>query len=222
MKTIKIFNELKIKNKSNKPEINVNFILNIKNYRFLPEMVKFAKSFNANYLFVDPLIVYSDLGAKLKLKNNHIKEFTKVLENACHLAKEFKLNNNFSGLDKNLQSKLIKKTSKMNEVVEEDVKKTKKIKLKGFKKKFLSASCYKPFFHMTIKCDGRTTSCDVPIFGGDNIKNKSLKEIWFGKYFKNLREDLMNGEIPDFCMQCNPSHMTQKRAYQREILKMVR
>ncbi|MDI6826341.1 MAG: radical SAM protein [Candidatus Aenigmarchaeota archaeon] len=222
VKTVKIFNELKRKNISDKPEININFVLSVKNYRFLPEMVKFAKLLNANYLFVDPLIVYSELGEKLKLKDKHIREFPKFLEKACHIAEKIGLKNNFSGLDKNLQPELIEKTSRMHEVVKEDVERAKKMKLKGFKRKFLSTSCYKPFFHMTIKCDGRTTSCDVPVTGGDNIRNKSLKEVWNGEYFEDLREKLMNGKVPDFCAQCNPSHMTQKRACQREILKMVR
>lgn len=221
IRTIKTFNNLKKKNRTDKPDINMNTVLSVKNYRLLPQMIRLAKSLHMNYFFIDPLIVYSEYGERLKLKEGNLKEFPKFLKEASKLAKKFNINNNFSGMDQNLQKELIIKTSKMNEVVKEDEKKVKKMKLKGFVKKFLSTSCYKPFFHMTIKCDGRTTSCDVPIKGGDNIKNKSLKEVWNGQYFNDLRKWLMNGKIPDFCAQCNPSHITQKRSYQREILKMV-
>jgi MoaA/NifB/PqqE/SkfB family radical SAM enzyme len=221
MKVIKTFNQLKKKYKSDKPELNMNMVLSIKNYKLLPDMVKLAKSLSINYLFVDPLIVYSKYGEKLKLKEKHLKEFPKFLSQASELAEKFGIDNNFSSLDQNLQKELITKTSKMDEVIKKDVKNLKKIKMKGFLKKIFSASCYKPWFHMTIKCDGRTTSCDVPITGGDNIKNKTLLEVWNGEYFENLRKVLGKGEVPDFCSQCNASHITQRRGYQRDILKIL-
>jgi MoaA/NifB/PqqE/SkfB family radical SAM enzyme len=221
IKTIKTFNKFKKNYKKDKPDININMVLSVKNYKLLPKMVMLAKSLKINYFFVDPLIVYSDFGEKLKLKNENIKEFTKYLIKASNLSIKFGINNNFAGLDKNLQSELITKTSSMHEVVRKDVERTKVMKAKDFVKKFLSASCYKPFFHMTIKCDGRTTSCDVPVSGGDSIKNKSLLQVWNGEYFESLRNKLMNGKVSDFCAQCNPSHITQKRTYQREILKMA-
>jgi MoaA/NifB/PqqE/SkfB family radical SAM enzyme len=222
MKTIKTFNRLKKKYKSDKPELNINMVLSIKNYKLLPEMVKLAKSLSINYLFVDPLIVYSKYGEELKLKEKHLKEFPKFLLKACELAEKFGINNNFSSLDKNLQKELIIKTSRMDEVIKKDVENLRKIKTKGLVKRIFSASCYKPWFHMTIKCDGRTTSCDVPIVGGDNIKNKTLLDVWNGEYFESLRKILAKGGVPDFCSQCNASHITQRRAYQRDILTILR
>jgi len=223
VKTITLFNKLKEKHRTNKPTMNTNTVLSVKNYKKLPQMVEFARKMNIEYMFVEPLIVYSYLGAQLKLKEPHIKEFPKYFKRAIELAEKYGIANNFSGIDKNLEEDLIKKSSRMDEVVKEDSEKTEEIK--GIKnellKSFLSVPCYKPWWHMTIKCDGRVTSCDVPITGGDNIGNKSLAEVWNGHYFNSLRKKLLSREVPDFCAQCNPSHTTQRRRMRLEIIKML-
>jgi len=219
-RTIRKFNELKKKYHSEKPLLNINMVLSRKNYMFLPEMVKLAKKLKITFLFVDPLIVYSKLGEQLKMKKEDLKRFQPFLKRAQELAKKFGIENNFSGLQSNLNEELIEKSSKMNEVVEEDIKRMKKLKINRFLKDFLTVPCYKPWFHMTIKCDGRVTSCDVPVEGGDNIREKSIKDVWNGEYFNWLRKSLLSRKIPEFCAQCNASHTTQRRKMQLEIIKM--
>ena len=75
----------------------------------------------------------------------------------------------------------------VHEVVKEDA-----TKFEGL----LAVPCYDPWFHMTIKADGRTISCDVATDAGDNVKKHSLKAIWFGPYFENHRKKLLSGDIP--------------------------
>jgi len=154
------------------------------------------------------------------MKKEDLKRFQPFLKRAQELAKKFGIENNFSGLQSNLNEELIEKSSKMNEVVEEDIKRMKKLKINRFLKDFLTVPCYKPWFHMTIKCDGRVTSCDVPVEGGDNIREKSIKDVWNGEYFNWLRKSLLSRKIPEFCAQCNASHTTQRRKMQLEIIKM--
>lgn len=221
--TIQLFNKFKEEHGANKPLMNINTVLSVKNYKKLPKMVEFAHKMKIKYMFVEPLIVYSDLGRKLKLRESHVKEFPKHLKKAIELADKYGIANNFSGFDKNLEEDLIKKSSRMNEVVKEDSEKTGDMDdiKDGFLKNFLSVPCYKPWWHMTIKCDGRVTSCDVPTTGGDNIRNKSLSEIWNGKYFNDLRKKLLNKKVPDFCAQCNPSHTTQRRRMRLDVIEML-
>lgn len=221
VKTIRTFNKLKKKYHTNKPMLNINMVLSKKNYKFLPQMVKLAKKHEIGFLFVDPLIVYSKLGEKLKMNEEDIIKFQPFLKKAIEMARRFGINNNFTGLQNNLEFELIEKSSRMDEIVEVDSKRMEKLKVSKFLKSFLTVPCYKPWFHMTIKCDGRVTSCDVPVSGGDNLKSKSLKEIWFGEYFNQLRNSLLSKKIPDFCSQCNPSHTTQRRMMRLEIIKML-
>jgi MoaA/NifB/PqqE/SkfB family radical SAM enzyme len=221
MEVIDKFNELKKKYHTNKLMLSMNTVLSRKNYQLLPEMVKLAEMKGIEFMFVDPLIVYSKIGEKLKMRKEDIEKFPKFLEKAKRLAERFGINNNFGGLENNLQAELIEKSSRMNEVVKEDMKRASKLEVNKFLKVFLTVPCYKPWFHMTIKCDGRMTSCDVPITGGENIRNKSLMEVWNGPYFNKLRESLVSEKIPDFCAQCNPSHTTQRRKMRLEIIKML-
>lgn len=215
------FNKLKKEYGTDKPTLNMNTVLSKKNYRLLPEMVMLAKKYNMEFMFIDPLIVYSDYGKELKMGRDEIKEFPRFLNESGELAEKFGINNNFSGFESNLNEELIEKSSKMNEVVEKDVERMNELKVSKFLKNFLTVPCYKPWFHITIKCDGRVTSCDVPVVGGDSIKDKSLKEIWNGNYFDSLRQGLLSKNIPDFCVQCNPSHTSQRRRMRLEILKML-
>lgn len=222
--TIKLFNKFKEKYGTEKPLMNTNTVLSVKNYKKLPKMVEFAHKMKIEYMFVEPLIVYSDLGRKLKLKESHVKEFPKYLKKAIELADKYGIANNFSGFDKNLGEDLIRRSSRMNDVVKEDIERTGDMDdiKNGFLKNFLSVPCYKPWWHMTIKCDGRVISCDVPITDGDNIKDKSLSDVWTGSYFNELRKGLMSKQVPKFCAQCNPSHTTQRRRLRLDIIKMLK
>jgi MoaA/NifB/PqqE/SkfB family radical SAM enzyme len=221
MRAIGKFNELKEKYHTDKPMLNINMVLSRKNYRFLPEMVMLAKKCGIEFLFVDPLIVYSKFGEKLKMEKSDLEKFPPFLKRAKELAERFGIGNNFSGIQSNLNEELIEKSSRMDEVVKRDIERAKELKVSKFLKNFLTVPCYKPWFHMTIKCDGRVTSCDVPVVGGDDVKNKSLREVWNGDYFKWLRKSLLSGKIPDFCAQCNASHVSQRRMMRLEIIKML-
>ena len=199
---------LKKKNKKDKPMLNMNIVLSIYNYNKLPQMVKLAKNLGIEYIFVEPLIVYSDYGKKLKLKEEHLKDFKKYLQRAKALARRYNIDSNFTAIDNNLDSELIKKSSKMNEIVEKDTE--------GFEENsVLSVPCYDPWFHMSIKANGKVTACDVSTDNSENVKDKTLNEVWFGDYFEKIRKGFIEKNIPEFCKQCNPSHTTQRRWLRR-------
>lgn len=222
-RTIRTFNEMKEKLGRDVPHMNMNTVLSSKNYTRLPEMVELAHELGVQYMFVEPLIVYSATGKDLKLNDSQIEDFQPYLKRAIALSSEYKIGNNFSGMDKNLGEELIRKSSSMNDVLEGDLACVKGAPAAGADalSSFLSLPCYKPWWAMTIKCDGRVTSCDVPVEGGDSIRGKSLAEVWNGRYFKELREKLLGGGLPNFCAQCNPSHTTQSRRMRADIVKMI-
>ncbi len=215
--TIRFLKRTKEKLGKNKPMINMNTVLSIKNYDKLPDMVKLAHKLDIKYMFVEPLIVYSEYGKQLKLKEEHRKKFLKYLKRAKNLAKNYKIDSNFSSFDQNLDDELIEKSSSMHTIVKKDIQKCGKYESNSF----LSLPCYDPFFHVSIKADGRVTSCDVATGLAENIKNKSLKDVWYGSYFKSLRKALTKKKIPQFCAQCNPSHITQRRRLRKDMIKLM-
>jgi MoaA/NifB/PqqE/SkfB family radical SAM enzyme len=222
-RTIRMFNELKERHGAGVPHMDMNTVLSSKNYTKLPDMVELAHDLNIQYMFVEPLIVYSAAGRELKLNDSQVKDFQQYLKRSISLADKYRIDNNFSGMDKNLGEDLIRKSSRMDDVVKDDLGELldKRVVEGDLLRKFLSIPCYKPWWHMSIKCDGRVTSCDVPVEGGDDIRGKSLADAWNGQYFKQLREKLLGASLPGFCAQCNPSHTTQSRRMRLDIIKMI-
>lgn len=208
---IKKIQALKKKSGKEKPEINMNTVLSVGNFKKIPDQVKLAKELGVHFMFIEPLIVYSEEGRKLKLDDDQRKEFQGTLKRVIGLAEKFGIDGNFTSLVSNLDDELIEKSSSMHEVIEEDSK-------KYDENSFLSVPCYDPWFHMCIKADGRVISCDVCTDEGENVKKKSLEDIWYGDFFTQLREELISKKLSSYCAQCNPSHTTQRR-WLREMIE---
>lgn len=209
MNSIRVLRRYRDEQGSGKPMLNMNTVLSVENYRHLSEFVELSHNLGIEYMFIEPLIIYSDWGEKLKLKEKHLREFPRHLSKARELAQRYGIQSNFAAFgsyadDSNVEEELIRNTSRMDAVVRSDAE-----QFSG--KGALSWSCYDPWFHMSIKANGYVSHCDVATDSGDNIKEKSLSEVWFGEYFHNLRECFMKGEVKGYCAQCNPSHTTQRR-----------
>jgi len=202
--------ELKKEFKTDKPMLNMNTVLSKKNYDKLDKQVELAHKLGVEYMFIEPLIIYSKLGEELKLGETERKKLAKTMKKVIKLTKKYKIDSNFANIDKNLNDELVAKSSAMHEVVKKDSDEYEQGTL-------LATPCFDPWFHMTIKVNGRTISCDVATDEGDNIQNKTLEEIWYGFYFEKQRKALMSGNVPDFCAQCNPSHTTQRRRLRKVI-----
>lgn len=212
-RSIKNFNRIKKISNSKKPEIRVNTVLSNKNYDKLLEMVEYLNELDVSYWFVEPLIVYSDLGEELKLNKEQMKEFKEeYFPTLIEKCREYGIGNNFDSLKGNLENELIEGTNEMQEVVKEDSRSEEGI---------FSVPCYQPFFHIVIKCNGNVNFCDVFTDTGVNIKDKTLEEAWYGDYMNRVRKQMLNREIPDYCGNCNPSNTTQRRRYREEMKKMA-
>lgn len=209
MNSIRVLRRYRDEQGSGKPMLNMNTVLSVENYRHLSEFVELSHNLGIEYMFIEPLIIYSDWGEKLKLKEKHLREFPRHLSKARELAQRYGIQSNFAAFDtyaddSNLDDDLIRHSSEMHFVVGQDAQ-----RFRG--QGALGWSCYDPWFHMSIKADGYVSHCDVATDSGDNIKEKGLKEVWFGPYFRGLRECFMRQGVKEYCAQCNPSHTTQRR-----------
>ncbi len=78
--------------------------------------------------------------------------------------------------------------------------------------------CFAPFYDLSIAEDGGVRYCQMSPQTSENLKNKSLEEIWFGKKMGDFREKLLKKEFPDFCRNCcSPRIFDMKRI--NEIIK---
>jgi len=207
---IKNFVKYKRKLKTDKPKLEIGFVLNRLNYKKVPSMVRFAKKLGVQAFFVEPLTVYTKKGKEIKLTWEESEKFKKIARKAFSIA---------NGLETNLQQffspELIRNTGMM-------IKEIKKL-IKGKRNDFLSIPCYEPWWRMGIRVDGWVAPCGfLDQSTTENVKNKSLKEIWFGPYFEKRRKELLEKNIPKYCQRCCTTLVQYNQIIREELSKYIK
>lgn len=218
IENIRLLNKWKEKFGSELPMLNINIMICNKNFHKLPEMVELANRLKADYIFVEPLMIFSESGKKLKIKDDDVKnKLPMYINQAKQLAEKYGIDNNFSTQDKNLSEDLVVEENK-KKVLVKDVKHLEE----GFvrKRTIISAPCFKPWTQIAIKYDGLAGHCGL-IQNGENVKKKSLKEIWYGEWLDDVRKKMANGQLFEHCSHCVPSDITQRRRFRKELMKKI-
>jgi MoaA/NifB/PqqE/SkfB family radical SAM enzyme len=208
---VRLLNKYKVKYKTENPMLSFNIVISKKNYNLLPDYVKFANKLKVDFIFVEPLMVFSRLGEQLKLNKKQITELPFYIDKAKKLAEKYNIDNNFATKDKNLSADIVKNTSKMKSVLMSDTK-----NFNGF----LSVPCFRPWDNMTVKYDGKSGHCGL-IIKGDNVKDKNLKDIWYGKKMNRIRAKMLNHQLLEHCSRCVPSDITQRRRLRSVLSKVI-
>ena len=193
--------ELKEEYGSDKPKLRFNTVLTNLNYNHMAELVEIAHRLGCEDIQVQPMTVFSEIGEKYKLKG-HKTELNKSLTEAKTLADKYDI---YTNMDSFIDNEIVDKTEEMDRVIEEEASKE--------ENRFLSAPCFEPWYNMVILPQGEVAQCSM--FGGkggDNIGNKSLKEVWFGDYFEKARRRLLDHELFSYCKNCCvPVNLENKR-----------
>ncbi|MDI6826366.1 MAG: radical SAM protein [Candidatus Aenigmarchaeota archaeon] len=214
--TVKSLRSWRDKLSSEVPCVTLNLVLNKLNYNKLPEMVKLAYELGADAVFVEPMIVYTDLGKELKMSKEEIEKLPHYMQRAKDLAEEYCIATTITCITptKKFQSELVEKTSEIREVLMEDAK-------KHSGDDTLSIPCYYPWFYLMIRADGSAIHCGECKNISDNIRNKSLREVWFGPTLEEIRMGFRKG-LPSYCRMCRPNVIEDMRELRRAIKRYKR
>jgi MoaA/NifB/PqqE/SkfB family radical SAM enzyme len=212
IKSIKTLNKWRKKLDSQRPMVNLNICINKLNFRELPKIVELAHSLRMDYVFTEPLMVYSEEGRKLKLSEEECKELDTLVKEAKILAEKYRIDNNFATQDRNLEEEIVVKTSEMKPVIINAVK--------NFQKRLISSPCFKPWDRVVVRYNGFVAWCGY-VENGESVKEKSLKEIWFGKLFEKARENMLRKKLFPHCYKCVPSDFTQNKRFRNELIKFL-
>lgn len=206
--------ELKKKLKTDKPEIGFNTVINRKNYFMMPEIVEFLNELSGSFINVQTIILYSNEEKKWSLEEEHRKDSQKYIKKAMSVAKKIGIRTNLgSYLDKNV----MRDSTEMDKMKDLGATDTEKI---NHPNKFLKAFCFEPFYLITIRSNGIVGSCRLFGDKGDNITNKTLREVWFGEYFSKARQAQMTGDVPNFCSKCGSNEFLENRRIRSELIKL--
>lgn len=66
-----------------------------------------------------------------------------------------------------------------------------------------------------INSNGDIISCDVSGDSYENIKNKRFMDVWNGKYYTNLRRNLVSkkNDCARYCLRANPQAVNDFRTH---------
>jgi MoaA/NifB/PqqE/SkfB family radical SAM enzyme len=214
IKNIKLIQKIKREMKSEKPVVGFNTVITSKNYPFFPELVELLNELGGRIFNTQTIILYDTVEKIWSLNEEQKSASIKYLKKAAKLCKKYGIRSNLGNY---LKKEVIEKTTEMNAIVELGKKEIKKIKSKN---PFLRAFCYEPFYLVTIRANGIVGSCRLFGDSGDNIHNKSLKEIWFGNYFNRARKTLLRGPQA-FCSKCGSNEMLEQKRIREELKKVI-
>jgi MoaA/NifB/PqqE/SkfB family radical SAM enzyme len=208
IKNLSLFKEIKNKNNIDEPKLTINFILTNKNYNQIQDMVKILKDAEGSYLWITPMILQIDSAKKLLLNKKQKELFVKSLDRLIKLSKEYNVNTNLSDFY-HIYSEVIpndreckgKKIDKEDESGNNDKKIIKEENTKNKDYKFRNTKCFMPWSDIIVAEDGRVGPC-LAFYFNENIKDNSLKKIWYGKSFEKIRDLILKNNLGMYCKDC--------------------
>lgn len=207
--TIKMFNDFKKKRNISKPKLTFNTLLCNKNYKGVEPLIQLASESKCTDITFIPLIRFGDFKKELSLTRMQQDEFQKKIPSLIDFAEKKKINTNLNTFERDT----FDKTSEMNTVILSHINKK--------EDEFLSIPCYEPFLNLVVRMDGKISPCCMLENHKENIKNKSLKEVWFGHYFTALREQLFKGNLPQGCETCVHSRFVHNKVLRDRLRKSL-
>jgi hypothetical protein len=175
-------------------------------------MIELGYELGCDGVNFEPLMIWSKEGEKLKLNEEQMRELKFHIERALKKARELGI---YSNIGEWKEKKFVIKKD-MREILKEG--------LNPDGKNLLNSPCFLPWLNMEIRVSGRVTACRVcnDETGCENILDKSLKEIWLGKYFTNLREEFLRGNLPNYCKDCASGLIIRMKNLRNALTRKVR
>ena len=207
--SFKLFEKYRAKFNQNSPELGFNTVINSVNYNKFPEIIELLHSLGGSLINTQTIILYSDKEKKWAINEDQRKEFQKYVKKSLKIAKKYKIKTN---LKEYLNQELVESSNEVSQMKNVICKETEKKH-----RNFSDASCFEPWYLITIRANGIVGSCRLFGDSGVSTHNKSLKEVWFGEYFKKARQKLLNNNVPDYCKNCGANEFLENQKIRRVL-----
>jgi len=204
----KLISKWKKKLGKDKPEMGFNTVINSYNYKKFDEIVKLLAELGGNLLNVQTIILYDDKEKQYSLNDKQRKEFPKYVKKAVKQAKKYNIKTN---LHDYMDEEVVEKSTELGEMHQI---------MENIHPGFFGSYCFEPWYLITIRANGIVGSCRLFGDEGDNLHKKSLKEIWYGKYYARNRKVLEDHKKHDFCKHCGSNEFIENRRIGNELFKI--
>lgn len=177
-----------------KPRVVIHCVISSENYTRLLEMVRLAVEYQVDGIFFDFIRRETPICDQLLFDK---KAFGCIVQEQIDKAKiiaaETQLWNNLIQLEDALQIHMRSLKASETDEGEEPITLD-----------WLNFHCYQPWYNIMIMSNGSTSPCCLISSSlQDNVKEKSLKDIWLGEAFLRYREGFMQCKVSGPCIECN-------------------
>lgn len=203
---LKNFKKVKEKKKSNSPQIEFSTVLCNKNYKELKGIIKIAKTVDCKKIYFLPVIELTEHVQKLKLNK---RKAEKYIKEAKLFAESQDISTNLGEL---IKKEFIEKTEKIDQIISKEESKN----------KILNSPCYQPWYGLAVHSNGRVVPCaNFTANEGKSFCNNSLKSIWLGNYFKDIRQKLLKNKFPEACSKCCMPLVEENREIKEKLKEIL-
>ena len=182
IQTIKLFNKYKKELNKTKPHIGFNVVLCNKNYKYISYLIKLAYQFGCNQVWFEMVAPWSEEAKKLQFSENERKKLDAYIKKGKVLADRLNLWTNIHYyLFEDLSGDTVSNEKEDN----------------------LENYCLAPWFSVKIHPTGVAGPC-CSFYRHEslgNIKNDSLRKIWY-RNFEKLRRSILEKKLPLYCKDC--------------------
>ena len=195
-------NEIKQEKNKEFPIVDIHCVLTTLNLHDMEEMIHLAKNSGAHDIGFSILQVESKQCARFEFSPEDWKELPSLAAKAAATAEHLEINTNVSALIELNPS--CRKNNACSTTPND---------------KFIEAGCFEPFLSVAVLSEGYVgPCCSFWDDAADNLQKHSLKEVWTGPWFQDMRERMFSHNFPDFCEHC-PSHFIWLTEKMRSDLK---
>lgn len=202
IKNISLITSLREKAKLSNPIIQINIVVNKKNLNEIKDLILKLSNIKVNQIALHALHIYEETKEIVEKILPTPQEYKSLLSDVEELIPKIK-NSRVDVIS--LTSYLQQLDSTFKDKIDEKIKTSLKKEENKYKKyAFFNYRCYEPWYSMLINPDGRVGRCasfvtrEEPI----NVKNESLREIWFGDFMNGVRENVKKNIIMKGCDPC--------------------
>jgi len=184
------------------PTIVFHWVITNRNFREIPAAIKLAKSLGVARVDFDSLIAYTPEQTELILNKGEQRAFRLLIQQGIKLSKRLGIQTTLTNHAQSNRGTTAPPSGPQSGI--------------------LGAPCYKPWHHLTIQADGRTSPCCVLAGEGDSIRGSTLSEFWnTSPYLNRMRKSMLDHTPPKRCKECSPNILSQEWAIQREMTNIV-
>jgi len=193
---------------SDRPFVELGLVLGNRNHRHLAEVMRLGAELGVNAVFIEPITVYSEAGARLKLTERQEEEFRQSALEAVDDAEELGIDTNLRNY---LDAAMVRHTGEMEKVLFRNAEEARD-------DPFLESPCFEPFLRMGIRSKGEVGPCGfLHETSQESAREKSLADIWHGPYFSGLRERMLSRNLLPQCSRCCSTLVVNNRDLRRQF-----